>query len=43
MGRAVCVLTGNGLKDPDVAKKLAGDILEVDATADAVRRALASA
>jgi len=41
--RVVCVLTGNGLKDPDIAKKLAGDILEVDATADAVRRALALA
>jgi len=41
--RAVCVLTGNGLKDPDVARSLAGDLIEVDATADAVRDALALA
>jgi len=41
--RAVCVLTGNGLKDPDTARSLAGELLEVDATADAVRRALALA
>lgn len=41
IARAVCVLTGNGLKDPDVAKSMAGDVLEVEATADAVRRALA--
>jgi len=41
--RVVCVLTGNGLKDPDTAKTLAAAPVEVDATADAVRRALASA
>jgi threonine synthase len=41
--RVVCVLTGNGLKDPDTAKTLAAAPIEVDATADAVRRALASA
>jgi threonine synthase len=41
--RVVCVLTGNGLKDPDTAKTLAATPVEVDATADAVRRALASA
>ena len=41
--RVVCVLTGNGLKDPDTARSLADAIIEVDAGADAVRRALASA
>ena len=41
--RVVCVLTGNGLKDPDTARSLADAIVEVDADADAVRRALASA
>jgi threonine synthase len=41
--RVVCVLTGNGLKDPDTARSLAGVITEVDATSDAVRRALATA
>jgi threonine synthase len=41
--RVVCVLTGNGLKDPDTAKTLAAAPVEVEATADAVRRALASA
>ena len=40
--RVVCVLTGNGMKDPDRARSLAGDISEVDATPDAVRAALAS-
>ena len=40
--RIVCVLTGNGLKDPDRARSLAGDIAEVDATPDAVRKALRS-
>ena len=40
--RAVCVLTGNGMKDPDRARSLAGDIAEVEATPDAVRRALKS-
>ena len=42
-GRVVCVLTGNGLKDPDAARSLAGALTEVDATADAVRRVLATA
>ena len=42
IGRAVCVLTGNGMKDPDRARALAGDIAEVEATPDAVRRALRS-
>ncbi|MEK7863513.1 MAG: pyridoxal-phosphate dependent enzyme, partial [Chloroflexota bacterium] len=41
--RVVCVLTGNGLKDPDAARSLAGELTEVDATAAAVRRVLASA
>jgi threonine synthase len=40
--RVVCVLTGNGMKDPDRARSLAGDIAEVPATADAVRAALSS-
>jgi threonine synthase len=40
--RAVCVLTGNGMKDPERARSLAGEIAEVDATPDAVRRALRS-
>jgi threonine synthase len=40
--RAVCVLTGNGMKDPDRARALAGAIAEVEATPDAVRRALRS-
>jgi len=43
LGRVVCVLTGNGLKDPDTAQTLTAAPVEVDATADAVRRALASA
>ena len=38
--QVVCVLTGNGLKDPDRARTLAGEIDEVDASADAVRRAI---
>ena len=38
--RVVCVLTGNGMKDPDRARSLAGDIPEVEATPDAVRAAL---
>jgi threonine synthase len=38
--RAVCVLTGNGLKDPDRARSLGAPIAEVEATPDAVRRAL---
>src|SRR5437773_1754262 len=40
--RVVCVLTGNGMKDPERARSLAGDIAEVDATPDAVRAALGS-
>ncbi|MDP9276566.1 MAG: threonine synthase [Chloroflexota bacterium] len=38
--RVVCVLTGNGMKDPDRARSLAGPISEVEATPDAVRAAL---
>jgi threonine synthase len=38
--RVVCVLTGNGLKDPDRARSLASPMAEVDATPDAVRSAL---
>lgn len=37
--RVVCVLTGNGLKDPESAMRLAPEIKEVDASADAVRAA----
>ncbi|HEY8823944.1 MAG TPA: threonine synthase [Candidatus Limnocylindria bacterium] len=40
--RVVCVLTGNGMKDPDRARSLAGPIAEVEATPDAVRAALSS-
>jgi threonine synthase len=40
--RVVCVLTGNGMKDPDRARSLAGEIAEVEATPDAVRVALRS-
>ena len=43
LARVVCVLTGNGLKDPDAARSLAGELTEVDATAEAVRRVLAQA
>jgi threonine synthase len=39
--RVVCVLTGNGLKDPDAGLSLAGELTEVDATARAVRDVLA--
>src|SRR5256886_1312004 len=38
--QVVCVLTGNGLKDPDRARSLAGEIKEVDASADAVRKGI---
>ena len=38
--QVVCVLTGNGLKDPDLALALAPKIAEVDPEIDAVRRAL---
>ncbi len=34
--RVVCVLTGNGLKDPDSARAAAGGLVEVEATAEAV-------
>jgi threonine synthase len=37
---AVCVLTGNGLKDPATAAQLATPPLEIPANADAVARAL---
>jgi threonine synthase len=37
----VCVLTGNGLKDPDTAARQAIPILETESTAAAVRDALA--
>jgi threonine synthase len=36
----VCVLTGNGLKDPKTAEAVASPILEADATLDAVRGVL---
>ena len=39
--QVVCVLTGNGMKDPDRAIALAPAIAEVDASLDAVRRAIA--
>ena len=39
----VCVLTGNGLKDPDTARSLTRDVALVDATADAVMGAIAHA
>jgi threonine synthase len=36
----VCVLTGNGLKDPQAAELLSPAIVEADASADAVAQAL---
>ena len=36
----VCVLTGNGLKDPATAEASVGPIVDAPATADGVRRAL---
>ncbi len=39
----VCVLTGNGLKDPDTARSLTREVALVDATADAVMGAIAHA
>jgi threonine synthase len=36
----VCVLTGNGLKDPHTAEQSVGPILEAPATLDGVSRAL---
>ena len=38
--QVVCVLTGNGMKDPDRAMALAPKVAEVDAEIDAVRRAI---
>jgi len=38
--RIVCVTTGHGLKDPDVAVKTSGKPLEVDAKVEAIERAL---
>jgi threonine synthase len=38
--QVVCVLTGNGMKDPDRAIALAPPIVEVDATLDAIRAAM---
>jgi threonine synthase len=38
--RVVCVLTGSGLKDPDTARSLASPLVEVEATAAAVRGAI---
>lgn len=40
--RVVCILTGNGMKDPERARSLAGEIAEVEASSDAVRAALKS-
>jgi threonine synthase len=36
----VCVITGHGLKDPDNAARLAAPVLEAEASAQGVRRAL---
>ena len=41
MERIVCVLTGNGLKDPDTATSVSRALVEVDARVDEVRAALA--
>jgi len=38
--KIVCTLTGNGLKDPDTAMKGIATPITIDATEDAVRRAL---
>ncbi|MGE5620024.1 MAG: threonine synthase [Sphingomonadaceae bacterium] len=38
--RVVCVLTGNGLKDPDTAVKQAADVLRVPPTVEGVEEAL---
>ncbi len=38
--RVVCVLTGNGLKDPDTAVKLATDVVRVPATVEGAAAAL---
>jgi threonine synthase len=42
LSRVVCVLTGNGLKDPDAGMTLATQLTEVDATAQSVRSVLAT-
>ncbi|MDI6821882.1 MAG: threonine synthase [Actinomycetota bacterium] len=34
----VCILTGHGLKDPDVAVKVGGEIVEAEATTEAVKK-----
>ena len=38
--QVVCILTGNGMKDPDRAISLAPKIVEIDPTLDAVRAAI---
>jgi threonine synthase len=43
IGSVVCVLTGNGLKDPDTARSLSREVPLVEATADAVMGAIAQA
>jgi threonine synthase len=43
LSSVVCVLTGSGLKDPDTARSLSREVVEVEATADAVMSALAHA
>ncbi|HET8569427.1 MAG TPA: threonine synthase [Candidatus Limnocylindria bacterium] len=40
VARAVCVLTGNGLKDPDAAIRHGAPVVEVDARTDAVLEAI---
>jgi len=37
--RVVCVLTGHGLKDPDTALKVEQEMIEVEATVEAVEKA----
>jgi len=34
----VCILTGHGLKDPDIAVKVGGEIVEAEATTEAVKK-----
>ncbi|HEY0304109.1 MAG TPA: pyridoxal-phosphate dependent enzyme, partial [Longimicrobiales bacterium] len=38
--RCICILTGNGLKDPDTAMKQAVQVTEMPADATAVAKAL---
>ncbi|MCL1885351.1 MAG: threonine synthase [Dehalococcoidia bacterium] len=38
--RIVCIVTGNGLKDPDTATKSAPDIIKLPADLDAIEKAL---